>query len=75
MLTNHEIENYADLLLDLVKDYFDRMIVATAKAYSATFLTEDTKLKEVLKRVNEFTTLKISTWNQIVSMLSEEGRK
>jgi len=75
MLTNHEIENYADLLLDLVKDYFDRMIVATAKAYSAALLTEDTVLKEVLKRVNEFTKLKISTWNQIVSMLTEERRR
>ncbi len=69
ILTSYEIEKYADLLLDLVKDYFDRMIIATAKAYNATLLTEDITLKKILKRVDELTELKILTWNQVISTL------
>ncbi|MEX2703439.1 MAG: PIN domain-containing protein [Candidatus Baldrarchaeota archaeon] len=69
ILTSYEIEKYADLLLDLVKDYFDRMIVSTAKAYNATLLTEDITLKKILKRVDELTELKILTWNQVISTL------
>jgi len=46
------------------------MIVATAKAYNVILLTEDTVLKEVLKRIDEFTELKILIWNQIISTLN-----
>jgi len=48
-LTTPEIEEIADKLLidENVKDYFDRMIYATAVAFKLVLITEDRKLTEL----------------------------
>ena len=48
-LTNSEIEEVADrLLVDKgLKDYFDRMIYATAVVFKLALVTEDRKLTEI----------------------------
>ena len=48
-LTNSEIEEVADrLLIDKgLKDYFDRMIYATAVVFKLALVTEDRKLTEI----------------------------
>lgn len=55
-LTNPEIEEIADRLLveGNLRDYFDRMIYATAIYYNATLLTEDKELLDIGKRMHEF---------------------
>lgn len=52
-LTNPEIETVADsLLIDRnIKDYFDRMIYATATALGLTLVTED---KDLIKLANDY---------------------
>ena len=49
LLTNSEIEDVADkLLIDKgLKDYFDRMIYATAVVFKLALVTEDRKLTEL----------------------------
>ncbi len=50
-LTTPEIEEIADKLLidENVKDYFDRMIYATAVVFKLVLITEDRKLTELAK--------------------------
>ncbi|RLI28015.1 hypothetical protein DRO58_03095 [Candidatus Bathyarchaeota archaeon] len=47
-LTSPEIEEVADILLEKgVRDYFDRVVYATAVVHEATLLTEDRELKRL----------------------------
>ena len=63
--TSYEIEDYADSLLNYVSDYFDRMIIATARVYEATLLTEDKVLINIAKKHERYRDLKTITWAEI----------
>ena len=64
-VTNYEIKLFADSLLGVVSDYFDRMLIATAKAYNATLLTEDSKLTSIPREHRLFSNLKVLSWSKI----------
>ena len=64
-LTSYEIEDYADSLLNYANDYFDRMIIATARVHDATLLTEDKVLINIAKRHERYRNLEIITWSDI----------
>lgn len=70
VITNNEIEDIADKLLLKagIKDYFDRIIYATAAIYNTTFLTEDKelatiKLEDIDKPEN------IISWDVVISRI------
>jgi len=66
-LTNDGVESIADELLtkEEVKDYFDRLIFATAAYRKLTLLTEDEKLSK-LKRDEKPSPRKIIEWKDIL---------
>lgn len=64
--TSYEIEKYADTLLGVINDYFDRMIIATAKVCNAVLLTEDRALMNIPKKIEIFSELEITTWNKTI---------
>jgi len=68
-LTNSTIETIADnlLLKAGIKDYFDRMIYATAAYYNDILLTEDGKLMEI-NHEDLPKPKKIMSWNTIIRM-------
>jgi PIN domain nuclease of toxin-antitoxin system len=69
MITNSEIENIADKLLLKagIKDYFDRIIYATAATYNAILLTEDEELTAInLEDIEKLG--KIISWNMIINL-------
>ena len=70
-LTNPEIEKTADILLlnADVKDYFDRMIYATAVNRDASLLTEDEELKELARAEDVPRPREVLTWSDLRSKL------
>jgi len=68
-LTSYETEKYADALLGVINDYFDRMIIATAKVCNAILLTEDKGLIDIPKKIDMFSELEILTWNKIIASI------
>ncbi len=71
VITNSDIEEIADKLLDLgVHDYFDRMIYATACYYRAVLLTEDDDLHDVYAKVDgSLRPARIVRWSKVVEVL------
>ena len=70
IVTNSVIEEAADYLLELgIRDYFDRMIYATAYYYKAMLLTEDRDLKLVSRKTPSYRPLGIMSWAEIRSAL------
>ncbi len=67
VLTNPKIEEVADkLFIEIkIKDYFDRIIYATAIYYNATLLTEDQTIKKI--RHPEIPRPVVLSWRNIVS--------
>ncbi len=67
ILTDSEIEEVADLLLIRanVKDYFDRVIYATAVRYQAILLTEDHVLHNIFKRSNIPKPANVIDWGKL----------
>ena len=70
-LTNPEIEETADILLlnAGVRDYFDRMIYATAVNRGASLLTEDEELKELARAEDVPRPREVLTWSDLRSKL------
>lgn len=66
-LTNPEIEKTADILLlnAGVRDYFDRMIYATAVSRGASLLTEDEELKELARVEDVPKPREVLTWSDL----------
>ena len=66
-LTNPEIEETADILLlnAGVRDYFDRMIYATAVNRGASLLTEDEELKELAGAEDVPKPREVLTWSDL----------
>jgi len=66
-LTNPEIEETADILLlnAGVRDYFDRMIYATAVNRGASLLTEDEELKELARVKDVPKPREVLTWSDL----------
>ena len=71
VLTNGLIERIADdLWINGVKDYFDRMIYATAAYYGAILLTEDEELKNIYDEIESMLKPKeVINWNTLVSRI------
>ncbi len=71
VLTNHEIEEIADILLvkEEVKDYFDRLIYATAAHHNAILLTEDKKLLRITRQGNLPKPKKALNWSELAKEL------
>jgi hypothetical protein len=67
-LTNDAVEAVADDLLtrDGVKDYFDRLLYATAADEGCSLLTEDEKLSK-LKKLDTPRPREVLAWSDIVS--------
>lgn len=67
-LTNPEIEEIADNLLVRfkIRDYFDRMIYATAVYYNVTLLTEDEELHGLAGKEYAPKPKKILKWNDML---------
>jgi len=67
ILTDSEIEEVADLLLVRanVKDYFDRVIYATAVRYQAILLTEDQVLHSIFKRNDVPKPADVISWGKL----------
>ncbi len=74
VITNGLIEEIADELLDKgIKDYFDRMIYATAAYYNAVLLTEDEALRKLYnKRKTILKPNRVIDWNTIISIIKPE---
>lgn len=71
ILTNSLIEETSDKLLveKNVRDYFDRIIYATAAAHRLTLLTEDENLHKTSLTQQEMNPPKKTSWNQIKTHL------
>jgi len=70
ILLNGEICRLEDILYDAgIKDYFDRIIMATAKVFTGRLLTEDDDLADVVKNLKEFEDLEVLNWRQLVKTL------
>ncbi len=72
-LTNPEIEKTADILLlnASVRDYFDRMIYATAVNRGASLLTEDEELKELARAEDVPKPREVLTWSDLRGKLRQ----
>ena len=68
-LTNSEIEEVADrLLIDKgLKDYFDRMIYATAVVFKLALVTEDRKLTEIASNYS-LKPPKVYSWKTLLKL-------
>ena len=54
-----------------IRDYFDRVLIATAQAYGDILLTEDNEIISVRDRKSKtFNGVKILTWNEFLSEIS-----
>ncbi len=74
VVTNGVIEEVADYLLELgLRDYFDRMIYATAYYYNAMLLTEDRELRAVSERVADYRLAGIIGWADIKNTFGKRG--
>ena len=70
ILLDGKISHLEDILYDAgIKDYFDRVIVATAKVLTGKLLTEDKNLTKLLKNVKEFTDLEVLNWQQLIKSI------
>jgi len=66
IMINGEISRLEDELYDMgLRDFFDRIIVATAKVFTGNLLTEDKEIIEALKNIEKFKDLRIITWKQL----------
>ena len=66
LMLNGKISYLEDILLEAgVKDYFDRVIAATAKIFTGVLLTEDKELTKIVRSVNEFKDLEIMNWREL----------
>ncbi len=66
IITNGVIEEVADHLLRMgLRDYFDRMIYATAYYYNTILLTEDNELKSINEKVADYKLPGVVTWREI----------
>ncbi len=69
-LTNPKIEEVSDILLDIgLKDYFDRLIYATATTYKMILLTEDRVIHEIAQKKSIPKPPEVIRWENIVSTL------
>jgi hypothetical protein len=70
-MTDYAIEEVADLLLtrDAVKDYFDRLVYATAACRRCSLLTEDEQLHEVARR-GKTRPKEVMRWTQLLRALT-----
>ena len=67
ILLNGRISQLEDILYDAgIKDYFDRIITATAKVFTGKLLTEDEDLAKILKSIKEFMDLEVLNWQQLI---------
>ena len=74
VLTNSMIEDIADHLLGLgLRDYFDRMIYATAYYYDSILLTEDEALHDIRSKAGEYAVREVISWRDIAGILEREG--
>lgn len=72
VVTNGVIEEVADYLLEEgLRDYFDRMIYATAYYYNAMLLTEDRELKAIGERVANYRLAGLIGWADIKNTLGK----
>ncbi len=66
VITNYEIEEVADKLIDVLSDYFDRIILATAYVNRYTLLSEDEAIHKVAA---QYLGMRVLNWEEIVSEL------
>ncbi|RLG85284.1 MAG: hypothetical protein DRO15_07695 [Thermoprotei archaeon] len=71
-LTNYDIEEIADVLLLKVgvKDYFDRVIYATAAHYKTPLLTEDEELRKILSINSIPKPPRIINWDEVIKLIT-----
>lgn len=70
--TNSVIEEVADHLLELgLRDYFDRMIYATAYYYDAMLLTEDKELKTINEKTPYYRLPRVIDWAEVKGLLGK----
>ncbi len=67
-VTSYEVEEVADDLLDMLSDYFDRVILATAYVNGYILISEDETIHRVAKRRLNMEVLR---WGDIISRLSQ----
>ncbi len=66
ILLDGKISYLEDILHDAgIKDYFDRIIAASAKIFTGKLLTEDEDLTKIIRNVNEFSDLEVLSWQEL----------
>jgi len=71
VLLNKEISELEDKLFDYgINDYFDRVIVATARVTTKILLTEDMKLVRQIRGIREFRNFRTLNWKQFKQQTS-----
>jgi len=74
-LTTPEVEEVADeALKEGLKDYFDRLLFATAACLDLVLLTEDEELHELLRRWRAPKPKGALTWREAVEKLAKGGK-
>ncbi len=71
-----EISVLDDILFDAgIRDFFDRIIVATAEIFTGVLLTEDEELRDIPMKLDEFRDLLIISWNELQEIMKRKNQK